>query len=114
MIKFFKKLLNVLFKEDNLLTNKSNDPVFEKEKIRFLKAIKLIHCSDLLQWQKFPGYHDHHTLNYYEYFIESEKINKLQYKYFSVINSYNKLLELDTDEMQEYHSFTVPVAGSLF
>jgi hypothetical protein len=114
MIKFFKKLLNVLFKEDNLLTNKSNDPVFEKEKIRFLKAIKLIHCSDLLQWQKFPGYHDHHTLNYYEYFIESEKINKLQDKYFSVINSYNKLLELDTDEMQEYHSFTVPVAGSLF
>lgn len=103
-----------LFGKRNLLTAKSGDPDFEKEKVSFLQSIKLVHCSNLQTWHKFPRYQQCDAITYYDYFIGQQQLKKLESAYSHVIGAYNKLAQLDTGEVKVYKTFTVEVAPSLF
>jgi hypothetical protein len=108
------KLLTGLFQEDNLSFNEKYDPDFEKEKIQFWNAIKLISCDDLSKFDELPKYQNHEGLNYTQYQKGVNRINQLKDEHKEILTDKKKLAELNSDDVKQYESFTVDIPASLF
>lgn len=114
MSNIMANLLSGLFQEDNLSSNEKYDPNFEKEKNQFWNAIKLIRCGDLNKFDQFPKYQHHEGLNYTQYQKGVDKINQLKDKHKEILTDKKKILELNSNEVKQYESFTVDIPASLF
>jgi hypothetical protein len=102
------------FLEDNLLTQKSGDPEFEKDKTRVLKAVKLIPAEALAGMEKFPKYQDYNVGTYYDWLEGRKQLRRLRALFSKPLKVVERMQELDTDVMEEYKSEAIPIKPSLF
>ena len=77
-----------------------------------LRAVKLIHASELDDLERFERYQDYNGTTYQEYRAGAARINRLRPSVKHLIDAEERLAEIDHDGMVEYDTVTFKVPSS--
>jgi hypothetical protein len=89
-------------------------PLFGGQRRQTERAcIKLIHADELRQWRKFPRCQEAVGISYGEYLEQRRRLQELRRSVQLLLNERERLQDIDSDRVVEYHAERLRVRRSL-
>ncbi|MEV1174259.1 hypothetical protein [Nonomuraea sp. NPDC049784] len=77
-------------------------------------GVKLIHCDDIQDWERFPRCQETPGITYLEYRLGAKRLKKLRKSVAGLLAAQERLQEIDCEEVVTYRTEWLTVPRSLF